>query len=162
MARRLPEDERRFHPETRRSRRDSVFAAVSVPRARSTAAASSQITPCGSNMSATTVTMIWIAMRRMRRELRVFIACVAFSSSSKDFALGDLEPLDNDMKRIVRHYNCVGILVILVSGSVYDIRSFNGALLLVSVIFTCNCENLYFRFRSPESVACLLLVSLAC
>ena len=74
-------------------------------------------------------------MRRMRRELRVFITCVAFCSSSKDFTLGDLEPLDNDIKRTVRHYKRVAILVMLVCGSVYDIRSLNGALLLVLMIF---------------------------
>ena len=85
-------------------------------------------------MSATTVTMIWTAMRRMTRELRVFIACVAFSSSSKDFALGALEPLDNDIKRIIRHYNCVGIFVVLISGYVYGIRSLHGALLWVLMV----------------------------
>ena len=149
-ARHSPEDESRFHPKTPRSRRDLVSATASVLRARSTGAASSQITPCRSIMSGTTATMIWIAMRKMRRELRVFIACVPFWSSSKDFTLGDLEPLDNNIKRTMRHYKCVGILVVLVSGSVYDIRSLNGALCLVVITSKKSC--LLYTSPSPRDV----------
>ena len=103
--------------------------------------------------------------------MRVFITCVAFYSSSNDFTRWDLEPLDNDIKRTVRHYIRVAILMMLVCESVYDIRSLNGGLLLVLVIYkkknkavsiACNCENLCIRFRTPESAACLLLVSFPC
>ena len=51
---------------------------------------------CDSIMSVTTATMVGTAVRRMRSELHVFIACVAFCSSNNDFALGDLELLDSD------------------------------------------------------------------
>ena len=47
----------------------------------------------------------------MRCELRVFIACVAFSSSSKDFALGDLELLDNETVVPCDATNVLGFMV---------------------------------------------------
>ena len=72
-------------------------------------------------MSVTTDTMIWTATRRMRRELRVFIACVALSSSSKDFAFGDLELLDNE---IVVPCDATNVLRIMVADHCDCVRHF--------------------------------------
>ena len=86
---------------------------------------------------------------------------MAFYSSSNDFTRGDLEPLDNDIKRTVRHYIRIAILMMLACESVYDIRSLNGGLLLVypsrAIVKTCVLGSERPRAR----LACYLLAFLA-